>query len=77
VRAAFDSRQTRRVRLQNRIPVHILYFTAVSDRFGQVRYVHDVYRRDAALIRALNGDLPPLPTAPSVPVEIDENAQVD
>ncbi|WBQ13021.1 L,D-transpeptidase family protein [Hyphomonadaceae bacterium BL14] len=77
VRAAFDSRQTRRVRLQNRIPVHILYFTAVSDRFGQVRYVHDVYRRDAALIRALNGDLPPLPAAPSVPVEIDENAQVD
>jgi len=77
VREAFDSRRTRRVRLQNRIPVHILYFTAVSDRFGQVRYVHDVYRRDAALIRALNGDLPPLPAAPRAPVEIDENAQVD
>jgi len=77
VRAAFDSGQTRRVRLQNRIPVHILYFTAVSDRIGQVRYVHDVYRRDAALIRALNGDLPPLPTAPPVPAEIDENAQVE
>lgn len=77
VRAAFESRQTRRVRLQNRIPVHILYFTAVSDRFGQVRYVHDVYRRDAALIRALNGDLPPLRAAPRAPVEIDENAQVD
>lgn len=77
VRAAFDSRQTRRVRLQHRIPVHILYFTAVSDRFGQVQYVHDVYRRDGALIRALNGDLPPLPAAPPVPAEIDENAQVD
>lgn len=77
VRAAFEARQTRRVRLQNRIPVHILYFTAVSDRLGQVRYVHDVYDRDAALIRALNGDLPPLPAAPSVPVEIDENAQAD
>lgn len=77
VREAFDSRRTRRVRLQNRIPVHILYFTAVSDRFGQVRYVHDVYRRDAALIRALNGELPPLPAAPPVLAEIDENAQVD
>ncbi|KAA5805539.1 L,D-transpeptidase family protein [Alkalicaulis satelles] len=77
VRAAFDARQTRRVRLTHRIPVHILYFTAVADGFGQVRYVHDVYRRDNALIRALDGDLPPLPAAPRAPAEIDENAQVN
>lgn len=53
---AFDGGRTRRVWLRNPIPVHILYFTAVSDRFGQVRFIHDIYSRDGALIAALDAD---------------------
>lgn len=52
---AFDNGRTRRIWLRHTIPVHILYFTAVSNRFGHVRYLHDVYRRDGALIAALDG----------------------
>ena len=44
-----------RVRLSNTIPVHILYFTAVTDSVGEVRFVHDLYDRDGVLIDALNG----------------------
>ena len=54
VRAAFEGGETVRVRLRNEIPVHILYFTAVTDRRGAVRFVHDVYARDEALIAALD-----------------------
>ena len=63
VREAFDSGDTRRVRLRHEVPVHILYFTAVSDEMGRVRFVHDVYDRDARLIAAL-ADPPPYPPAP-------------
>lgn len=55
---AFDSGQTRRIRLRNVVPVHILYFTAVSDALGRIRFIHDVYDRDAALVAALSD--PPL-----------------
>ena len=47
--------ETTRVWLDRPIPVHILYFTAVADRFGGVRFVHDVYDRDRALVAALDG----------------------
>ncbi|WP_440957946.1 murein L,D-transpeptidase [Oceanicaulis sp. LC35] len=53
VREAFDSGETRRIRLRHEVPVHILYFTAVSDAMGQVRFVHDVYGRDERLVAAL------------------------
>ena len=51
--AVMATDDTTRVWLDDPIPVHILYFTAVADRFGEVRFVHDVYQRDAALIAAL------------------------
>lgn len=63
VREAFEAERTVRVRLQNEIPVHILYFTAVTDRLGRVRFVHDVYGRDQRLIDALDGRMPPPPPA--------------
>lgn len=52
----FEAGRTRRVWLRHPVPVHILYFTAVSDRFGQVRFIHDIYDRDNALIAALDAD---------------------
>jgi len=58
VRAAFTDTRTMRVQLPNTIPVHILYFTALTDAVGRVRFVHDVYDRDAAVIAALDGAPP-------------------
>ncbi len=57
-REVFAGNDTTRVYLSDPIPVHILYFTAVPGARGEVRFVHDVYDRDQALIDALNGRLP-------------------
>lgn len=38
--------------LDRRIPVHIAYWTVVGDADGQVRYLHDLYRRDGRVIDA-------------------------
>tara|TARA_R110000868_G_scaffold57591_2_gene177809 strand:- start:41481 stop:43016 length:1536 start_codon:yes stop_codon:yes gene_type:complete len=43
--------------LDERIPVHINYWTAVGDPDGRVRYLYDLYSRDGALIRALAATL--------------------
>ena len=36
--------------LDHRVPVHIAYWTVVGDPDGRVRYLHDLYRRDGAVI---------------------------
>ena len=38
--------------LDERIPVHIAYWTVVGDDDGEVRYLNDLYRRDNGLIDA-------------------------
>jgi len=38
--------------LDRRIPVHIAYWTVVGDPDGQVRYLHDLYRRDNSVMDA-------------------------
>lgn len=38
--------------LDHRIPVHIAYWTVVGDPDGGVRYLHDLYRRDNAVMTA-------------------------
>ena len=45
------------VTLAATVPVHIVYLTAVPDAEGGVRFVDDVYGRDAAVVAAL--DAPP------------------
>ncbi len=47
-----------RVSLARSIPVHILYWTAVMDAETGIRFVDDLYERDAPLIAALNLDPP-------------------
>ncbi|KPP81598.1 MAG: Peptidoglycan-binding domain 1 [Oceanicaulis sp. HLUCCA04] len=76
---AFEAGRTRRVWLDNPVPVHILYFTAVSDRFGQVRFIHDIYDRDDALIAALDADArgEPLEAELADPVEAVADVQVN
>lgn len=49
-----------RINLHTRVPVHILYFTAVSEPDGSLRLINDVYGRDARLIAALAPGLPSL-----------------
>jgi len=48
------SRQTLRVNLKEPVPVLILYLTANIDPEGQVRFMKDVYDRDARLLDAMN-----------------------
>ena len=56
--------KTRTLRLPKPWPVLILYWTAELDGEGRVRFLPDRYRRDAALLQALDGDVvidfPPL-----------------
>ena len=60
-RAAIDkavaSGKETRVDLAIGVPVHILYFTAVSDGAGGVRYLDDLYERDDRVLAGL--DTPP------------------
>jgi murein L,D-transpeptidase YcbB/YkuD len=62
--AAIAEGRTQTLRLPKPWPVLILYWTAELDGEGQVRFLPDRYRRDPALLRALDGDVvidfPPL-----------------
>lgn len=49
--------QTRTVRLKEPLPVLVLYWTASVDAQGRVRFLPDIYRRDARVLAAL--DAPP------------------
>ncbi|MEQ9110931.1 MAG: L,D-transpeptidase family protein [Rhodospirillaceae bacterium] len=46
--------QETRVNLSAPVPVHILYFTAVNESYGGVRYLDDVYQRDGPVLAGLS-----------------------
>ena len=50
---AVASGKETRANLASKIPVHILYFTVVSEADGNVRYLDDIYQRDAAVLTGL------------------------
>jgi murein L,D-transpeptidase YcbB/YkuD len=50
-----DSRKLTRVRLPNKIPVHIVYATAWRGEGGSVEFRQDIYGRDKKLHNALFG----------------------
>lgn len=54
--AAVATGRETRVDLAAPVPVHVLYFTAVSDQDGAVRYLDDIYERDGAVLAGLNED---------------------
>jgi len=54
VEAVVDSGRETRVDLGTKVPVYILYFTAVVDGDETLRLVNDVYDRDQRLISALS-----------------------
>lgn len=55
LQAIVDSRETRRIKLNPKIPVAILYMTAALDGDGQVTFSKDIYGRDPAVLAALDG----------------------
>ena len=55
--AAIADGRTRTLRLPKPWPVLILYWTAELDADNRVRFLPDRYRRDAALLQALDGDV--------------------
>jgi murein L,D-transpeptidase YcbB/YkuD len=55
--AAIAEGKTRTVRLPKPWPVLIMYWTAELDGNGAVRFLPDRYQRDAALLRALDGEV--------------------
>ncbi len=50
-----DSRKTTRVRLDHKVPVHIVYATAWRGEGGSVEFRKDIYSRDKKLYNALFG----------------------
>ncbi|MDT9545959.1 MAG: L,D-transpeptidase family protein [Chlorobium sp.] len=53
IRLAIGTEKTRAVPLRRRVPVFILYLTAVAER-ERIFFLEDVYHRDAAVLKALN-----------------------
>ena len=41
------------VKLANKVPVHITYFTAWVDENGRMRYARDIYGHDSRMVAAL------------------------
>ena len=48
------------VKLQQKLPIYITYFTAWPDDTGKIQYFNDIYERDQVIERALQ----PAPAAP-------------
>jgi murein L,D-transpeptidase YcbB/YkuD len=51
-----DTRETRRINTP-KLPVLILYLTASVEQDGRVRFLKDVYNRDAKVLAALDGEV--------------------
>ena len=57
IRAAVDARKTRTVSLPKRIPVFILYLTAIAEG-DDILFLDDLYGRDSDVLTALNKPVP-------------------
>jgi murein L,D-transpeptidase YcbB/YkuD len=53
IRRVIETRKPTSVYLTTPIPVHVTYITAWADKDGTVNFRRDIYKRDAALIKAL------------------------
>jgi L,D-transpeptidase YcbB len=48
-----DTKQESPVSLEQKLPVHLVYFTAWPNERGKISYLQDIYGRDAAIFAAL------------------------
>ena len=53
VTGRIDSGKTSAVKLEDKVRVHLTYFTAWPDESGKMQYFSDIYERDQTLIKAL------------------------
>jgi murein L,D-transpeptidase YcbB/YkuD len=56
IRSAVDTRKTQTVTLPAPVPVLLYYWTAQGQADGSVHFKNDVYRRDPAVLKALDGE---------------------
>ena len=49
IAAKIETPKSETVRLKQKIPVHLTYFTAWPDATGKMRYFEDIYGRDKAM----------------------------
>lgn len=57
VAAKVESKDSQTVRLKEKLPVHITYFTAWPDEAGNIVYFNDIYGRDRTLENARTATL--------------------
>lgn len=50
---ALSAGNERWLKLEPFVPVHLVYFTAMAEPDGQIRYYKDIYGRDARVWNAL------------------------
>ncbi len=55
--AVASGKETRAV-LKEKVPVHVLYFTAVREADGNVRFLDDIYDRDGSVLAGLEKSAP-------------------
>jgi murein L,D-transpeptidase YcbB/YkuD len=55
IEAQIRTGATVRIPIDDPLPVLVLYWTASADLHGELHYYRDVYQRDAAVLRALDG----------------------
>jgi murein L,D-transpeptidase YcbB/YkuD len=56
IRSAVDTQKTQTVTLPAPVPVLLYYWTAQGQADGRVHFKNDVYRRDPAVLKALDGE---------------------
>jgi murein L,D-transpeptidase YcbB/YkuD len=67
VKELWDSEATNSIAIEKKIPVHMVYFTAVVDETGKVETSADIYGLDRKLAVALFGDTTGFPQPPPEP----------
>jgi murein L,D-transpeptidase YcbB/YkuD len=57
LQAAIDTRVTQTISLSKPVPVYVLYWTAIANLRGELRFSSDVYGRDAAVLAKLDAGM--------------------
>lgn len=58
IKSLIESHETKHIALDRKLPVYVLYWTAIADADGNVGFRSDVYGRDAKLLAALSAPHP-------------------
>jgi murein L,D-transpeptidase YcbB/YkuD len=67
VKELWDTGNNASVSLEHKIPVHMVYFTAVAEEDGKIDIATDVYGLDRKMAAALFGDATGFPVPPPAP----------